>query len=448
MENKTVYNSSVKLRFYICSIIGVFLFFVTIPYNGNKKVPMVHIMDIIQNALGPKVQYIFVMVSCLAVLAASIYVKYGKNVPNILKSTYQKDNLFSYFTYITAAVFSVMAIFQIGPAAIIDPEIGETSLSIAADSFFAIMVAGTLVAFITEFGFLEFLGKLLEPIMRRVYKVPGKSAVDAISSFVAAPAAGVMITNDLYQKKVYTARESSSITTNFSIASLGGFAFLSSIAGIENLYSEVVLAAFICVFVLAAVMIRIPPLSRKPDTYIDGSVQTEAQRKPEHYNSKTFPAAYQDALEKSSGTKFTVFLEQLKSSFMFGIKVNAFIVSLSVICLLIFNYTPIAKWIAIPMAPILSLLGLQDAQQIAASSIVGIFALSIPATLIKGKAVAAASAFFVVVLSTSQIIFFTESANAMLESDIPVGFGDLVKIFFIRTIILIPMVALMAKILV
>ena len=133
---------------------------------------------------------------------------------------------------------------------------------------------------------------------------------------------------------------------------------------------------------------------------------------------------------------------------MFGIKVNAFIVSLSVICLLIFNYTPIAKWIAIPMAPILSLLGLPDAQQIAAYSIVGIFALSIPATLIKGKAVAAASAFFVVVLSTSQIIFFTESANAMLESDIPVGFGDLVKIFFIRTIILIPMVALMAKILV
>ena len=57
----------------------------------------------------------------------------------------------------------------------------------------------------------------------------------------------------------------------------------------------------------------------------------------------------------------------------------------------------------------------------------GIFALSIPATLIKGKAVAAASAFFVVVLSTSQIIFFTESANAMLESDIPVGFGDLGK---------------------
>ena len=284
--------------------------------------------------------------------------------------------------------------------------------------------------------------------MRRVYQVPGKAAVDAVSSFVAAPAAGVMITNDLYQKKVYTAREASSITTNFSIASLGGFAFLSSIAGIEDLYNEVVLAAFICVFVLAAIMIRIPPLSRKPDTYIDGTLQTEEQRKPENYSRDTFPQACYDGLAKCSETKFSVFWEQLKSSFMFGVKVNAFIVSLSVIGLFLFNYTPIAQWIAIPMAPILSLLGLADAETIAASSVVGVFALSIPATLIKGKAVAAASAFFVVVLSTSQIIFFTESANAMLESDIPLGFWDLIKVFLLRTVILIPMVALMAKILV
>ena len=449
MEGKTKsFTTNIKLKFVICSIVGLFIFFVNVPFNGSSKVPMVHIMNTIQTALGPRVQYIFVMVSCICVLAASIYVRLGKNVPEILKETYRKDNGFSYFSYAAAAIFSIMVIFNIGPAPILDPEIGESSLSVAADSFFAIMVAGTLVAFITEFGFLEFLGKLLEPIMRRVYQVPGKAAVDAVSSFVAAPAAGVMITNDLYQKKVYTAREASSITTNFSIASLGGFAFVSSIAGIEDLYNEVVLAAFICVFVLAAIMIRIPPLSRKPDTYIDGTLQTEEQRKPENYSRDTFPQACYDGLAKCSETKFSVFWEQLKSSFMFGVKVNAFIVSLSVIGLFLFNYTPIAQWIAIPMAPILSLLGLADAETIAASSVVGVFALSIPATLIKGKAVAAASAFFVVVLSTSQIIFFTESANAMLESDIPLGFWDLIKVFLLRTVILIPMVALMAKILV
>ena len=448
MELENQKRSGAVAKFVICSIIGVFLFFVTIPYNGSSKVPMVHIMDILQRAAGNKAQYIFVMISCVAVLGLSLYCRFGKNVPRLLKETYQKDSMFSYFTYATAVIFSIMVVFNVGPAAILDPNIGESSISIAADSFAAIMVAGTLVAFITEFGFLEFLGKLLEPLMRRIYKVPGKSAVDALSSFVAAPAAGVMITNDLYRKKVYTAKEACAITTNFSIASLGGFAFLSNIAGIGDLYSKVVLGAFIAVMVVAVIMIRIPPISRKPNTFYDGSTQSEEERKPQNYNSKTIPGAVQDGIGKAGGTSLNVFLYQLRSSFMFGVKVNAFIMSLSVICLLLTTYTPIAQWIAVPMAPILQFFGLADAGAIAASSVVGVFALSLPATLIKGKAIAAASAFFVVVLSTSQIIFFTESANAMLESDIPVGFWDLVKIFFIRTAILIPLVALLTKLLV
>ncbi len=54
-------------------------------------------------------------------------------------------------------------------------------------------------------------------------------------------------------------------------------------------------------------MICIPRCPEKPDTYIDGTVQTEAQRKPEHYSGQTFPTAYQETLEKASGTKFTGF---------------------------------------------------------------------------------------------------------------------------------------------
>ena len=337
-----------------------------------------------------------------------------------------------------------MVVFQVGPAAILDPAIGTSSMEIACDSFFAIMIAGTLVAFLTEFGCIEFVGRLVEPLMRVVYKLPGKASVDAIASFVIAPAAGVMITNDLYHKKVYTDREAASIGTNFSIASLGGFAFLSGIAGIPDEFGKVVLAALICTFVLAAIMIRIPPLSRKSNRYFDGTLQTPEERRPEKYTADILKLAYQDGVEKAAHSSFKCFGEQMKSSFMVGIKVNAFIMALSTICLYIANYTPVTHWLAVPMTPILSALGLADAETIAASSVVGILALSLPATLIKGKAVATASAFFVVVLSTCQIIFFTESANAILESDIPLNFWDLVLIFIIRTIILIPVVALLA----
>ena len=430
-------------KFLICSAIGVFLFFVTI----DGKVPMVHIMGAIQRALGYDVQFKFVTLSIVAVLLFSIYCRFGANVPALLKDTYRKDNLFSYFTYATATIFSVMVVSGVGPAAILDPGIGGSSLEIACDSFFAIMVAGTLVAFITAFGFIEFLGRLVEPLMRTIYKLPGKASVDALASFVIAPAAGVMITNDLYRKKVYTDREAASISTNFSIASLGGFAFLSGIAGIGGEFPKVVGSALLCTFVMAAIMIRIPPLSRKSNNYIDGRVQTDGERRPERYTPDIFRLAYADGVEKAGEASFSIFLTQIRSSFMFGIKVNAFIMSLSTICLLVAHYTPITEWLAVPMAPILKLVGLADAETIAASSIVGILALSLPATLIKGQAVATASAFFIVVLSTCQIIFFTESANAMLESDIPLSFWDLVAIFFIRTAFLIPLVALLAHLL-
>lgn len=441
--NEATLKTNAVAKFLICSIIGAFLFFVTI----DRAVPMVHIMRAVQGALGYGIQFWFVMLSILAVLILSLYNRFGKNVPELIKTTYRKDNAFSYFTYITAAIFSLMVVFKIGPAAILDPGIGASSLEIACDSFFAIMIAGTLVAFLTEFGFIEFLGRLVEPLMRLIYKLPGKASVDAIASFVIAPAAGVMITNDLYHKKVYTGRESASISTNFSIASLGGFAFLSTIAGIGDEYTKVVGSALICVFVLAAIMIRIPPLSKKPNNYYDGTEQDPEERVPEKYSADIVSKAYKDGVEKASETSFSVFLTQLRSSFMFGIKVNAFIMSLSTICLLVAAYTPITEWIAVPMAPVLRLFGLADAETIAASSVVGILALSLPATLLKGKVVATASAFFIVVLSTCQIIFFTESANAMLESDIPLNFWDLVKIFFIRTIFLIPMVALLAHLL-
>ena len=437
---KNINNPSTVIRFIVCSLIGSFLFFI----NIDGKVPMVHIMAAVQGALGYGIQFWLVMFSILAVVVCSIYCRFGKNVPQILKETYRKDNLFSYFTYIAAAIFSVMVVFQVGPAAILDPAIGTSSMEIACDSFFAIMIAGTLVAFLTEFGCIEFVGRLVEPLMRVVYKLPGKASVDAIASFVIAPAAGVMITNDLYHKKVYTDREAASIGTNFSIASLGGFAFLSGIAGIPDEFGKVVLAALICTFVLAAIMIRIPPLSRKSNRYFDGTLQTPEERRPEKYTADILKLAYQDGVEKAAHSSFKCFGEQMKSSFMFGIKVNAFIMALSTICLYIANYTPVTHWLAVPMTPILSALGLADAETIAASSVVGILALSLPATLIKGKAVATASAFFVVVLSTCQIIFFTESANAILESDIPLNFWDLVLIFIIRTIILIPVVALLA----
>ncbi|MEG0963445.1 MAG: nucleoside recognition domain-containing protein, partial [Lachnospiraceae bacterium] len=362
--------------------------------------------------------------------------------PKLIRTYFQKTGLFNTISYILAAVFSIMVIFNVGPACVLNEAVGASSVKIARDVFFSIVISGFFVTFLLEYGLLEFLGTILEPIMRTIFKLPGKSSVDALTSFVCSPAVGVMVTNSLYKGKIYTAKEAVCITTSFSFVSLGAYAFLSGLAGCEDYYSTIIFTSLLLAFFVAAIMIRIPPIGKKPDTYYDGRMQTKEEQKPQKYSVQIFKDAYFTALSKAEETKPQAFMDALISAFMFGCKVVSYVVSLSVICLILANYTPVISWLGIPVRPILELLRIPDAAIIAPSTLAAFVAMSLPATLISGTGVSAAAGFYIVVLSTCQVIFFTESANAMLDSEIPVDFKDLVIIFLERTIILIPLVAL------
>ena len=106
------------------------------------------------------------------------------------------------------------------------------------------------------------------------------------------------------------------------------------------------------------------------------------------------------------------------------------------------KYTPIFQWLGIPFTPYLKLVGISDAAKVAPSMVVGITQIALPLLIVLDKNVALSSIFFVMLVSTVQIIFFNESANAIMESEIPLGFWNLVLLFFIRTIIAIPLCAI------
>ena len=383
---------------------------------------------------------------CLFALCTGIAARVSKKDSGWLKSHHGKDGAFAYFTFVTAAIFSVMVVLNVGPQCIIDPVVGISSINVARDVIYSSIIAGTLVVFLMEFGLLDFIGVLLEPIMRKVFKVPGKASIDALSSFVCAPSVGVMITNSLYKNKTYTAREACTITTSFSVCSLGAFAFLSGMANCSEYYSPLIIIALILCFVMAAIMVRIPPLSRKPDTYYDGELQTEEMRDSgAHYDKDILARALRAGLDKAESAGAAEMLSGFKGAGNFVLKVASYVVSLSVIFLVLANYTPVIGWLGLPVKPILALLQIPDVEIIAPSVLSGFFALSLPSTLLKGTAVCAEAGFFIVLLSTSQIIFFTESANAMLEADIPVDLKDLLIIFLERTVILLPLCAICCK---
>lgn len=432
-------NTVNAVKAILGSVLGIILFF--IPFStasGQSKIPLIIIIDFIKKQLGASLDYItlaIVLLLCITWVLSRL-----TQLP-MLKKYHAKDGNINALLFVVAGIFTFMLVFKIGPEWFLHKDVGGLALHIGSSVLLTVSFAGTLVLFLTEFGFLEFIGTLMAPLMRPIYRLPGRSAVDAVTSFVADPAVGIFITNKIYKSGRYTEREAASIATNFSICSLGFFALLTSIGGIMEYLPQVILSSFIITFILAAIVTRLPPLSLKKDVYFDGTPQTPDERIPAPFSRKTLPMAFEAAMKKASTTSVDIFYRGAFDAVKFAQKIVAYVVSIATLALLLATYTPFFDWLGVPVAPLLDLLGLPDARAIGSTVLVSITEIALPIIIASGAKVAPMSLFFVCTLSTVQIIFFTESANAMLEADIPLKVMELIAIFIIRTIIAIPLVA-------
>jgi nucleoside recognition membrane protein YjiH len=429
----------------ICgSLLGIMLFF--IPFStasGESKIPLILIIDFIKKTLGRNLDYLTLGI---LLLLCTTWVLSRVTQIQAFKKYHEKDGIMNGVFFGLAAIFGIMIVFKIGPEWILHKDIGGLAFHIGSSVLLTVSLAGTLVMFLTEYGFLEFVGTMMAPLMRPIYRLPGRSAVDAVTSFVADPAVGIFITNKIYKNGYYTEREAASIATNFSICSLGFFALLTSIGGIMEYLPHVIISSFIITFILAAIVTRIPPLSRKKDVYIDGREQTAKMRIPAPFGKDTFFEAVTAAVEKAAVTRPSMLTKGAFDAVKFAQKIVGYVVSIATLALILATYTPVFDWLGGPVTPYLKLMGLPDAEAIASTVLVAITEIALPIIIASGAKVSTMSLFFVCTLSTVQIIFFTESANAMLEADIPLKVWELVAIFFIRTIIAIPLVAIAAHI--
>ena len=80
--------------------------------------------------------------------------------------------------------------------------------------------AGLLLPLLTDFGLMEFFGSMMVKVMRPVFKIPGRSSIDALASWVGDGTIGVLLTAKQYEDKNYTAREATIIATTFSVVSI------------------------------------------------------------------------------------------------------------------------------------------------------------------------------------------------------------------------------------
>lgn len=441
MEKKVTYNPA---KFLIFSAIGILYFFIPLVDSGGTKVTwLVQSVNLVKGWLKPVLPAL-VLLFILILLIGCITAKLTNKFP-LLTRLYGSVKLYSIVLYTIGFGCAIMVFSGTGPQMILSPAVGGTGMSLSQTVIVTIIIAGMMVSFITDFGLLELIGCIIEPLMRPLFKVPGYASIDAVTSFVANPTVGVFFTNKLYNQKKYTTREAASITTNFSFISLGFFMVLAQSANIFEYYGPILLSSFVLSFVLAFIMVRIPPLSLMTDGMIDGSSRPVEER--QKFNIALLKKGWNMAVVRANETNAPdTFKKTLLDVFIFAQKISAYIMCITVITMLLVENTSIFNYLGIPFVPILNLLQIPNAAEIAPSIILGLAEVALPATYISGLGVEPAAAFFIVVVTALQIIMFSNSAVSIIESDIPLGPGKLILLFFIRTLVAMPLVAIVTHI--
>lgn len=448
---------SKKFSFYTWFLFVIFSFagaaFFILPVNTEEgiKVPIAIVANLLAGKVEPFIQLItFVLFVIAAIGSVTMHFIPRKKAVTVIDSLF-RVNLFWTIMRVLAVIFAAMFLFDFGPEAI-NSDITAGILLAADGGLITYMVvlfffAGLLLPLLTDFGLLDFFGAMMVKIMRPLFKIPGRAAIDCLASWVGDGTISVLITSKQYEEGNYTGREAASIAATFSVVSITFCLVVVETIGIDAYFLEFYGAVVIVGLILAFIMPRIYPLRNKPDTFINGSKPAENREDvPAGYNSFTF--GLESALKKAEKNKN---LGRVLGSGMLNVlgmwfAVTPVIMAFGTIALVLAEFTPVFAILGMPFEPILALLQIPEAGAAAQTMIVGFADMLLPAVLGAGIE-SDMTRFFIAVVSVTQLIYMSEVGGLILGTKLPLKLWDLFVIFLIRTIISIPLVAAIAHLL-
>src|SRR5699024_9293447 len=241
------------IKLFVFSLIGIFTFFVPITVNGVKTIPLDHMVTFVQNTFTNQVPYYILMVIVLGAIYPFYSNTWNKSMVDITLSLFK----------VLGAVVTVLLIFNIGPGWLADPDMGPYLFENLVISVGLILPIGAVfLALLVGYGLLEFIGVFLQPVMRPIWKTPGRSAVDAVASFVGSYGIGLLITNRVFKEGKYTIKEATIIATGFSTVSVTFMIIIAKTLDLMSVWNSYFWVTLIVTFLVTAITVRIWPLSK------------------------------------------------------------------------------------------------------------------------------------------------------------------------------------------
>lgn len=429
------------LKFLIPSILGAAFFLLPIPGENTLTIPLAVAVDGIRSGLAgilPTVAIVVIVAGMAATLLAAAMPKRCEAMLSDRWNQLMRPGLFWILVRLVGTLLALAAFTGWGPAVLSGPAVGGVLLNELAPILIVLfLIAGFLIALLTDYGLMEFIGVLAAPLFRFLFKVPGRGAIDATASWMGSATVGTLITIEQYLAGRYSGREAATIACNFSIASIGFCYVLVATANVEHLFAPIYATVFLCVITCAIILCRVPPLSLIPDTMVDGS-----PKQTEETSQSGFKVALEQAVNRAeSGPGLREFFSKgvfSVASIYIGLLPSVF--AIGGMGLLLAETTSVFDWLSAPLIPLLNGLGLADATMAAPAFIVG-FADQFLTVIIGANVPSEQTRFVIATAAIAQVLYFSELGALLLQSRIPIGFLQLAAVFVLRTLITLPIAA-------
>lgn len=449
LPHRKSFSLATILTFIIPSLIGLLLFMTPIQYNETLTIPIAVIAKALQGFLGESITF---MVTVVVLLMAILSVLSKLFNPPLLQRSPFLSELFNVspiwlIIRILGALFITLTYWQLGPEMIYSADTGALVLNDLLPVLFCVFIfAGLFLPLLLNFGLLELFGTLLTKVMRPVFNLPGRSAIDCMASWLGDGSVGILMTSKQYESRFYTQREAAVIGTTFSAVSITFSLVVISQVKLEYLFLPFYLTVCAAGLVAALVVPKLPPLRNKRDVYIDGSTpkETDESTPPGHHVLSWGLHQALTRAEQATSIKAT-FREGIKNVIDMVFGVIPVVMAIGTVALIVAEHTPIFEYLGMPFIPLLELLQVPEAQQASTTIVVGFADMFLP-SILAASIESDMTRFIIAAMSVTQLIYMSEVGALLLGSKIPVNVGELFLIFIIRTLITLPVIAGIAHI--